>query len=195
MPVAVKQDATKLSSRSRTAKTDKTRAVPAADSVVAERMAEQAFFGEPDAQQAAEQTAGQVTEEATQTNVQVPLPSTPASPAATVTPLAGAYQMAPLNRAGYLGSREDIQNELDAIAFAVRAFPLKQPDQILRECSAYSARLTERTVLLHRSEDYDRQYTRVRTMQVQKWVEELERQWKTASRLIEVQRQDIALMS
>lgn len=93
-----------------------------------------------------------------------------------------------------LGTRADIERELDGIALAVRAFALKQPDQIMRECAAYSARLTELTVLLHRHESSDRQYLRVRTQQVEKYLQELDRQFKIASRLVEVQRQDLALM-
>lgn len=100
--------------------------------------------------------------------------------------------MAPL---GYgLGTREDIQRELDGMAAAVRTFPMKQPDQIMRETAAYSARLTELAVLLHRVEATDRQYVRVRTQQVERWQRELENQFKVASRLVEVMRQDIALM-
>ncbi len=103
-------------------------------------------------------------------------------------------QMAMLRAAGDLGTREQIQNELDGIAAAIRMFHLKQPDQVMRECGAYGARLTELIVLLHRVESLDRQYTRVRTQQVQTWLSELDRQFKIASRLVEVQRQDIALM-
>lgn len=93
-----------------------------------------------------------------------------------------------------LGSRQDIERELDGIALAIRAFALKQPDQIMRECAAYSARLTELCVLLSRHEASDRQYLRVRTQQVERYLAELDRQFKIASRLVEVQRQDIELM-
>lgn len=95
---------------------------------------------------------------------------------------------------GGLGNRQQIEDELDDIAAAMRGFYLKAPDQVLRECSAYSARLTEMAVLLHRVEGLDRQLLRVRTQQVQRYIDELANQHKIASRLIEVQRQDIALM-
>jgi len=100
--------------------------------------------------------------------------------------------MAPLGRG--LGTRADIEAELDGIAMAMRTFPLKQPDQIMREVAAYCARLTEMTVLLHRVEAVDRQYTRVRTQQVEKFITELDRQFKIASRIVEVMRQDLVLM-
>lgn len=103
--------------------------------------------------------------------------------------------MAPLAAAGYLGTKADIQRELDGMAMAIRTFALKQPDQVMRECAAYGARLTEMAVLLHRVEDRDRQYTRVRTAQVQRWLDELDRQFKIASRIVEIQRQDLALLN
>lgn len=93
-----------------------------------------------------------------------------------------------------LGSRADIERELDGIALAIRTFALKQPDQIMRECAAYSARLTELCVLLSRHEASDRQYLRVRTQQVERYLAELATQFKIASRLVEVMRQDLELM-
>lgn len=111
-----------------------------------------------------------------------------------VVPMLGQVQLAPLGPAGHLGTREQIQAELDEMAAWVRAFCHKQPDQVMRECAAYCARLTELAVLLHRVEATDRQYVRVRTSQVEKWLAELERQFRVASRLVEVQRQDLALL-
>lgn len=108
--------------------------------------------------------------------------------------LASLAFMAPLAPAGHLGTREDIQTELDGIAMAARTFGLKQPDQVMREVAAYSARLTELAVLLHRVEAADRQYVRIRTQQVDLWLKELDRQFKIASRLVEVNRQDISLL-
>lgn len=98
-----------------------------------------------------------------------------------------------LNDPGTLGDRQTIEKELDLIAAAIRVFYKKQPDQVLRECSGYSARLTELAVLLHRVEASNRQYTRIRTQQVERFLAEIDRQWKTASRLVEVMRQDIDL--
>lgn len=95
--------------------------------------------------------------------------------------------------AGFLGTREEIESELDMIASSIRTFHRIQPDQVLRYCAGYTARLTELRVLLHRQEAVSRQYTRLRTMQVDKFVEELDRQFKVASRLVEVMRQDLAL--
>lgn len=119
------------------------------------------------------------------------VPATPAQlPDEVVTPVPIA--MAAL-RSG-LGTRDDIQQELDGIVQAIRQFHIKHPDQVLRECSAYGARLTELCLLLHRVESQDRQYQRLRTMQVQKIIDEIDRQFRTASRLVEIQRQDLELI-
>jgi hypothetical protein len=110
------------------------------------------------------------------------------------TPVLVGNVMAPLGSPGALGTREDIHNELDGIAAAMREFHIKHPDQVMRECSAYGARLTELAVLLHRAESGDRQYTRIRTQQVDRFLKEIESQFKTASRLVEIHRQDLEMM-
>lgn len=99
-----------------------------------------------------------------------------------------------LGPAGFLGTRDEIEKELDLIAGAIRGFHTKQPDQVMRECSAYSARLTEMAVLLHRVEASNRRYTQIRTQQVQRYLDELDRQFKVSSRLIEVMRQDLVMI-
>lgn len=99
-----------------------------------------------------------------------------------------------LGAASTLGSKEEIQAELDAMAAFIRRFYMLPADQVLMYCGAFTARLTELAVLLSRHEIYDRQYTKVRTQQVQRWLDELENQMRIASRLIEVKRQDISLM-
>lgn len=90
-----------------------------------------------------------------------------------------------------LGTKREVEAELDAMAQFIRRFYQMPADQVLKYVGAFSARLTELTVQLHRVEADDRQYTRVRTQQVQKWLDELDTQFKVASRLIEVQRIDL----
>lgn len=90
-----------------------------------------------------------------------------------------------------LGSRQQVEDELDGMAVDIRSFWSYSPDLVLRKAAAYTARLTELYVLLNRAEATDRQYIRLRTQQVQEWLQELDRQFKVASRLIEVSRQDI----
>lgn len=95
------------------------------------------------------------------------------------------------NAVQVLGSRDQIEAEIDEIVGSVRDFWQMEPDEVMRQISAYSARCTELTVLLHRAEAMHRQYKQIRTMQVTPLLAELERQFKLASRLIEVRRQDL----
>lgn len=99
-----------------------------------------------------------------------------------------------LGPAGHLGPPAEVEKELDLIAAAIRTFHLKPPDMVMRECSGYSARLTEMAVLVHRVESQSRLWTKIRTQQIQRFLDEVDRQWKTASRLIEVSRQDVELL-
>lgn len=96
-----------------------------------------------------------------------------------------------LRAAGQLGDRPQIEAELDAVLAETRRFWSLQPDQVMQMCAAFTARLTELEVLLHRAETRDRQYKQIRTLQVHKILDECERQFKIASRLVEVRRQDI----
>ena len=104
---------------------------------------------------------------------------------------ASVPEVAALAAAGTLGGREQIEGELDGILVVIRDFWTMEPDQVMAHCAAMTARLTELEVLLHRVESRDRTYRQIRTMQVQKIADELDRQFKIASRLVEVRRQDI----
>lgn len=124
-----------------------------------------------------------------------PDPAAPSPGSAVNITLVVADPVSALGAAGHLGTRDEIERELDLIAAAVRAFHQRQPDQVMREIAAYSARLTELSVLLHRVEGTQgRQYTRIRTQQVERFLAELDRQYRIASRMVEVQRQDLELM-
>lgn len=98
-----------------------------------------------------------------------------------------------LGAPGQLGTRSEIEKELDLIAAVIRSWYSQPPDKVMRECGACTARLSELEVLLHRVEAGNRQYTRIRTQQVDRFLAECDRQFKVASRLVEVQRQDIDL--
>ena len=100
-------------------------------------------------------------------------------------------EVAALAAAGTLGSRDQIEGELDAILVMIRDFWTQEPDLVMGYIAAMTARLTELEVLLHRVESRDRRFKQIRTMQVQKMLDELDRQFKIASRLIEVRRQDL----
>ena len=93
---------------------------------------------------------------------------------------------------GQLQSREAVEAEIDTMLTAVRRFWQQEPDQRMRAITAMSARCTELCVHLHRLEGR-REWRQVRTMQVDRLLTELDRQFKIASREIEVRRQDIEL--
>lgn len=90
-----------------------------------------------------------------------------------------------------LGSRAQIEAELDGILLVVRDFYQMEPDEAMLHIASMTARLTELEVLLHRVEARDRTYKQIRTMQVDKILAGLDRQFKIASRLVEVRRQDV----
>lgn len=91
-------------------------------------------------------------------------------------------------------TRAQVLVELGAIKVAIRTWYDKQPDQVIREASAYSARLTELWTELRLLEAHDRQWTQMRTQQVTPVLEEIDRQFRFASSRIAMQRQDIDLM-
>ena len=99
--------------------------------------------------------------------------------------------MAPL-RTG-VASRMDVLLELAGIKTAIRLWHTKQPDQVLYEASAYSARLTELWTDLRLLETNDRTYTQLRTMQVQPVLDEIDRQYRFNQSRIAIARQDIDL--
>jgi cytosine/adenosine deaminase-related metal-dependent hydrolase len=91
---------------------------------------------------------------------------------------------------GALVSREVVEEEIDLMLRTVREFWSMEPDQVMRASSAMSARCTEMGIHLHRLEGR-REWKQVRTMQVERLLTELDRQFKLASRLVELRRQDI----
>lgn len=91
---------------------------------------------------------------------------------------------------GVLESRQAVEAEIDLMLRTVRTFWELEPDQVMRMTAAMSARCTELCVHLHRLEG-KREWRQIRTMQVDRILAELDRQFKIASRLVEIRRQDI----
>ena len=91
-----------------------------------------------------------------------------------------------------LVSKQAVEDEIDLMLRTMRTLWQLEPDQVMRMCSALTARCTELAVHLHRVEG-ERSWRQVRTMQVDKVLLESDRQWKSASRMLEIRRQDIAL--
>lgn len=94
---------------------------------------------------------------------------------------------------GALISRQHVEDEIDLMLRAVREFWSLEPDQVMRACSALSARSSELYVHLHRIEGR-REWKQIRTMQVDTLLKELDRQFKIHSRIVEVRRQDLDLL-
>lgn len=93
---------------------------------------------------------------------------------------------------GALVSRQNVEDELDMMARALRGFWDMEPDMVMRMISAMSARLTEMCMHLHRLEGR-REWRQIRTMQAERILAELDRQFKLASRTVEIRRQDMFL--
>jgi len=93
-----------------------------------------------------------------------------------------------------LGTKGQVLLELAAIKAAIRTWYQKQPDEVVREASAYSARLTEMWTELRLVEPFDRTLLQVRTMQVQPVLDEIDRQYKFATSRIAMMRQDIDML-
>lgn len=94
---------------------------------------------------------------------------------------------------GALISRAAVEAEIDTMLTAVRRFWEQEPDQRMRAITAMSARCTEMSIHLHRLEG-QREWRQVRTMQTERLLTELDRQFKIASREIEIRRQDLELV-
>ncbi len=91
---------------------------------------------------------------------------------------------------GALISKQHVEEEVDLMLRAVRGFWEMEPDQVMRMVAAMSARCTELAIHLHRLEG-KREWRQVRTLQVERLQAELDRQFKLASRMLEVRRQDL----
>lgn len=101
--------------------------------------------------------------------------------------------MAPMGVGGPT-TRVAVLLELAGIKIAIRTWHDKAPDQIMREASAYSARLTELWTELKLVESHDRQWTQVRTQQVTPILDEIDRQFEFAKSRIAMMRQDIDIL-
>lgn len=93
-----------------------------------------------------------------------------------------------------LGSREEVETEIDAMCAATRDFYRMEPDEVMRAISGFSARCTELEIQLYRAEGRYREFSKIRTMQVRVLLAELDRQFKIHSRTVELRRQDLEVL-
>lgn len=84
-----------------------------------------------------------------------------------------------------------IEEELDGMLASVAELDPSQPDIIISTCMALMARCTELYIELVRLESKYGRAKFVRTMQLQKVMDLLDYQFKGASRLVEVARQEL----
>jgi hypothetical protein len=92
-----------------------------------------------------------------------------------------------------LGSREIVRAEIDAVLSDVRSFAEREPDEVMRLTSGYSARMTELRVRIQRVEDVHRIWRGVRTREVEPVIDELKQQYLIASRLLSCRELDFKL--
>ncbi len=95
-------------------------------------------------------------------------------------------------RIAALGNNESVELELDTMILALRELNPDQPDVVMKTCMSLMARATELWVTLTRSEGTVRKAKAYR-LQVQKVMDLMEFMFKTASRGIELRRQEIDL--
>lgn len=83
-----------------------------------------------------------------------------------------------------LGSVNSVRDELDEINGEMKDFPDEEPDEIMRSCSGFSARLVEIRRRIHRIEDHLPHWKQVRTQEVTPLIEETRYQHEVASRIL-----------
>lgn len=88
---------------------------------------------------------------------------------------------------------KSLYEEVEDMVRVIRDVAEESPDLVMRTCMAYMARCTEIWIQLLRVETNERRAKSFRTMQLQKVMELIEFEFKGASRLIEVARQEVEL--
>jgi len=86
-----------------------------------------------------------------------------------------------------------LYDEIEGMVSQISDVSGSTPDQVMRVCMGLMARCTEIWVQLIRVEASDRKAKALRTQQLQKVMELIEFEFKAASRLIEVARQEVEL--
>lgn len=99
---------------------------------------------------------------------------------------------------GELIDKKHVEDEIDLILRTLREMWNMEPDQVMRMSSALSSRATELSVHLHRAENAKGagrlQWKQIRTLQLGPVLAELDRQFRVASRIVEIRRQDLAVL-
>lgn len=90
-----------------------------------------------------------------------------------------------------LDDESTIEDELDAMVSDIKDLELDLPDEVISLCAAYMARCTEIHLLLIRINTRASNY--LRTQQLAKVMDLIEFTYRSASRTVEIRRQDSEL--
>ncbi len=101
--------------------------------------------------------------------------------------------LGPVTPQAFQGTGLDWSHEIEAMVVTLQSIDYDQPDRVMTACMAFMARCTEMWIQLLRIEAVERRAKSFRTMQLQKVMDLIEFEFKGASRLIEVRRQDVEL--
>ena len=88
------------------------------------------------------------------------------------------------------GSIDSIRAEINDAFADMKSFLQHEPDEIMRVTAGHSARLSELRVMCFRCEDWYRPARDLRTRELEPALDELEKQWRNASRLHSVRELD-----
>lgn len=114
-------------------------------------------------------------------------------------PTAGVSRPAPMDITVWSdvigGSILTVRAEIDDAFADMKTFHNLEPDECMRLTGGHSARLSEIRVRIMRVEDWDREWKNVRVREIEPAIEELERQWRNASRLHSVRELDYKIES
>jgi len=88
---------------------------------------------------------------------------------------------------------ETLEDEVIAMVTSIQILDLTQADVVMAMCMGYMARCTEIWLQLLRIEGAHRKAKTFRVMYLQKVMDLIEFEYKAASRLIEVRRQEVEL--
>lgn len=90
-------------------------------------------------------------------------------------------------------SIEQVREEVDEVFKDARSFYNREPDEVMRLIAGHSARLAELRVRIHRVENIQRQWQAVRTREIEPAMDELQKQFQLASRLLTVRELDFKM--
>lgn len=88
------------------------------------------------------------------------------------------------------GSIDSVRAEIDDAFADMKTCHNQEPDTAMRFVQGHSARLSELRVRIQRVEDFKREWRNVRVREIEPALEELERQYTIASRLLSARELD-----